>query len=537
MPKKTSFAVFALVFAIGVAQPVRAQDNSKEERESAKYYDKWLNQDVGYIISEEERAVFQKLTTSEEKDRFIEQFWLRRDPDPRTAINEFKEEHYRRIAYVNQKYGSGIPGWKTDRGRTYIMFGEPAQIEYNAGAGDYVRPSYEGGGRTATFPFEIWRYRHLEGVGDDIEIEFVDRSFSGEFKVAIWPWEKDMFLNVDGFGETTAEKLGLAKRNYRPGLHPGNLNNTTWMTKNYGARFQDRPFEKVMKFFNLQRPPIVKNKDLQELVETKVSYDKLPFSTFMHSIWIDGENALLPITLEVPNSELQYQESGGLAKARVGFYGRITSMLGEVAAEFEDTVLSQYTGPSLDVGRTQRSLYQKTFLLKPGRYKIDLVVHDLNSGNIGTNTQSVYLQRTADGKMEAGAIVLAKQLEPLDAFPETPQSFVLGDVRVVPNVIRRFKSKDALGVYLQVYNPILDASTSEPAVSIQYTITSKGTVVASATDTTGQTIEYAGPDRLVLVRKMKLENLEKGRYRLTVKIDDAISGQSSTSEADFEVMG
>ncbi len=514
-----------------------AQDRGQEERDAAKYYDKWLNEDVVYIITDEERDVFSQLTTSEEKDRFIEQFWRRRDSDLSTALNEYKEEHYRRIAYVNQKFGSGIPGWKTDRGRTYIMFGEPAQVEYNAGGGTYVRNAYEGGGRTATYPFEIWRYRHLDGIGDDIEIEFVDRSWSGEFKVAIWPWEKDMLLHVDGLGETTAERLGIAKRYERPGLHPGHLNNTTWMKTNLGARSQDRPFERVMRFFQLQRPPQIKNKELQQLVETKLSFNNLPFITMIHHVWIDSDNALTPLTVEVPNSELRYEEVGDVSRARVAFYGRVTSMLGEVAAEFEETVTSQYPTVHIEAGKTQRSLYQKTFLLGPGRYKIDIVVKDLNSGDIGTRTETVYLRPNESEQLSVGAIVLAKQLEPLETFPEEPETFVLGDVRVVPNVQRRFKTTDPLGVYLQVYNTKWDSSSSQPSVSIHYTITNGDKVVAVIKDDEGASIEYASHDRLVLVRRFGLEGLEKGHYRLTVQVNDTISGQSSQSETDFEVLG
>lgn len=514
-----------------------AQDRADEEKDAAKYYDKWLNEDVVYIITDEEREVFDKLSTSEEKDRFIEQFWRRRDSNLTTAINEYKEEHYRRIAYANQKFGSGIPGWKTDRGRIYIMFGEPAQVEYFSGGGNYVRPSNEGGGRTATYPFEKWRYRHLEGIGDDIEIEFVDRSWSGEFKIAIWPWEKDMLLHVDGLGETTAERLGLARRYERPGLHPGHLNNTTWMTTNYGARFQDRPFEKIMRFFQLQRPPEIKNKELQQLVETKVSFSSLPFTSVIHHVWVDGENALVPITLEVPNSALRYEEEGDVSRARVAFYGRVTSMLGVVAAEFEDTVTSQYPTVHIEAGKTQRSLYQKTFLLSPGRYKFDIVVKDLNSGDVGTRTDTVFLRPTDAEQLLAGEIILAKTLEPLENFPEQPETFVLGDVRVIPNVQRRFKTSDALGVYLQVYNPRLDSSTAAPSVSIHYTVTNGDEVVAVVKDEEGASIEYASPERLVLIRRFGLEGLKKGHYRLTVKVNDAISGQSTVSETDFEVLG
>src|SRR5215831_16987697 len=103
-----------------IAKPMTEKERRKKEAKLRKEletpYRKWLNEDVAYIITDEERAAFKRLQTDEEREQFIEQFWLRRDPTPDTVENEFKEEHYRRIAYANERYASGIPGWKTDRG-------------------------------------------------------------------------------------------------------------------------------------------------------------------------------------------------------------------------------------------------------------------------------------------------------------------------------------------------------------------------------------------------------------------------------------
>ncbi len=169
------------------------------------YYRRWLEQDAVYIISDAERAVFLKLTTDEERDRFIEQFWLRRDPDPNTLENEFKEEHYRRLQYANDRFAAGVPGWKTDRGRVYIVFGKPDEIESYPAGGSYERKPHEGGGRTSVYPFEIRRYRYIEGVGDDIELEFVNDAGGNLYRLTMDPQAKDEFLHVPGMGLTHAE--------------------------------------------------------------------------------------------------------------------------------------------------------------------------------------------------------------------------------------------------------------------------------------------------------------------------------------------
>src|SRR4029077_19544099 len=144
-----------------------AAKRSREQENASRVFRKWLDEDVAYVITSEERAAYKALKTDEEREQFIEQFWLRRDPTPDTVENEFKEEHYSRIAYANERYASGIPGWKTDRGRIYILYGKPAEVESHASGGTYERPIQEGGGTTSTFPFEIWRYRYLEGIGNE----------------------------------------------------------------------------------------------------------------------------------------------------------------------------------------------------------------------------------------------------------------------------------------------------------------------------------------------------------------------------------
>src|SRR5215469_14204007 len=196
-----------------------AKQKSKNDKELFKeldsQYKKWLNEDVIYIITPEERSAFIHLQTNEEREQFIEQFWQRRNPDPDSAENTFKEEHYRRIAYTNEHFASGIPGWKTDRGRIYIMWGPPDEIDSHPSGGSYDRPASEGGGSTSTYPFEDWRYRYLEGIGEDVNIEFVDPSMTGEYHLTMDPSEKDALTYVPGAGLTQMESMGLASKTDR----------------------------------------------------------------------------------------------------------------------------------------------------------------------------------------------------------------------------------------------------------------------------------------------------------------------------------
>src|SRR5579864_3954459 len=259
-----------------IAKPLTEKQKRKREEKLRKEletpYRKWLNEDVAYIITDEERAAFKRLQTDEEREQFIEQFWLRRDPTPDTVENEFKEEHYRRIAYANENFASGIPGWKTDRGRIYITYGPPDEKESHPSGGSYERPPEEGGGTTSTFPFEQWRYRYIEGVGSDIIIEFVDPTMSGEYRMTMDPSEKDALLYVPNAGLTLMEQMGLSSKtdrfNRTDGTHLGSSFGGTPASMN--------EFERLERFAKLQKPPAVKFKDLEAAVHSKITFNILP---------------------------------------------------------------------------------------------------------------------------------------------------------------------------------------------------------------------------------------------------------------------
>src|SRR5580765_4068404 len=184
----------------------RKANEKRFKQEVSGSYKKWLDEDVRWIITDEERSAFKQLSNDEERDQFIEAFWQRRDPTPDTVENEFKEEHYRRIAYANERFASGIHGWGTDRGRIYIMWGPPDEIESHPTCGNYNRLAEEGGGQTETYAFEQWRYRYMEGIGNNIIIEFVDPSGTGEYHMTMDPGEKDALAKIPGAGLSMMEQ-------------------------------------------------------------------------------------------------------------------------------------------------------------------------------------------------------------------------------------------------------------------------------------------------------------------------------------------
>jgi GWxTD domain-containing protein len=305
----------------------RPKDNKASQIEKlGGVYKKWLDEDVRWIITDEELSAFKKLTTNAERDQFIEAFWQRRDPTPDTAENEYKEEHYRRITYANEHYAAGMPGWKTDRGRIYITFGPPTSIDSHPMGGPYQRPSEEGGGSTTTFPFEVWRYRYLEGIGQEIEIEFVDDCGCGSYQMTLDRSKKDALLHVPNAGLTDMESMGQANKadRFRGGLESigqgfFNRNNDT------------KQFERMETFAKLNRAPDVKFKDLQnELVTHRFRANPLPFDVQVDFVKLTSDTVLVPVTLQVPLRGLTFANKDGVQRAVINVYGQLTKLSGQI---------------------------------------------------------------------------------------------------------------------------------------------------------------------------------------------------------------
>ena len=327
-----------------VAKPLTDKERKRREAKLKKElegpYKKWMTEDVVYIITDEERQAWKRLATDEEREQFIEQFWLRRDPTPDTAENEFKEEHYRRIAYANERYASGIPGWKADRGRIYITYGPPDEIEDHSSGGTYERPPEEGGGTTSTFPFQQWRYRWIEGVGTNIIIEFVDPTMSGEFRMTMDPSEKDALLYVPNAGLTMSEQMGLSSKtdrfNRTDGTHLG--------TPMGGQPESMNEFTRLEQFAKLQKPPVIKFKDLEATVNTTIKFNILPIQVRADYFPLTETSVLTNVTIQLENRDLQFQAKDGVQKAVVNLYARITSMSRRIVNVFEDTITVDLTG-------------------------------------------------------------------------------------------------------------------------------------------------------------------------------------------------
>ena len=506
------------------------QDPSTKPRnvkpELKKAYKDWLDKDVTYIITDEERKAFKKLATDDERERFIEEFWRRRDPDPDTDENEFKEEYYERIAYANEHFASGIPGWKTDRGRIWIMYGKPDGRETHPMGGSYERPSWEGGGSTTTYPFETWFYRYIAGVGSGIEIEFVDPTGSGEYRIARNPNEKDALLMIPGAGLTLSEQLGLSDKADRiSGV--GGIGNAQYQ------REQDSPFSRLQLLADLNRPPQIKFNDLATAVNTGVVEENpLNFDLRIDFFRQSDERVITAFTIQAENKDLVFSDSGGLQQARMNIFARITSVAGRRVGIFEDPVITTATTEELSEARDRKSAYQKAVPLAPGTYKVDVIVRDVTSGATGLKQLGFTVPKYDQEKLSTSTMILAAKLEALNDQPAVGQ-FVIGTTKVIPNVARVYKRGQPIGIYLQVYNAGIDQTTLRPSVDVEYALMKDGKELAKqAEDWKG--LSDSG-QRLTLARLIDTRQLPVGEYEVAIRIRDRVTGQALSPSQSFTV--
>ena len=520
-----------------VSKPMTEKQRKKQEKKLQKEletpYKKWLNEDVAYIITDEEKQAWKRLATDDERQQFIEQFWLRRDPTPDTEENEFKEEHYRRIAYANEHYASGIPGWKTDRGRIYITFGPPDEIEDHSSGGTYERPMEEGGGETSTYPFQQWRYRYIDGIGTNVIIELVDPTMSGEFHMTMDPSEKDALLYVPNAGLTMSEQMGLSTKtdrfNRTDGTHLGTGTQPLPESMNEFTRLEN--------FAKLQKPPAVKFKDLDAVVSSNIRYNTLPLKVQADFMRITDSTVLTSITVLLQRKDLQFQQKENVSTATVNIYGRITSIAGRVVNYFEDVVSVPVPTELLGKAIEGASIYQKAIPLPPGMYRLNVVAKDVVGGNMTTYPMALNVPRFDDEKLGSSSLILADLIEKVPTRSIGTGAFVIGDTKIRPRMGDTFDRNEKLGIYMQFYNFQPDEKTKKPNGSIQYEITKTGTTDKPVLDYTEDVSKIPGASsaQVTVEKLLPLSSLDPGQYTLTMKVVDKNRNETLTPTANFTV--
>ena len=497
----------------------------KIKREPTKAYIDWIS-DVDPILTQSERDAWKKLATDEEREKFIEDFWHSRDPDPDTEENEFKQEFFERIAYANEHFSSGKPGRLTDRGRIYIKFGKPDEIESHPAGGSYERPYNEGGGSTSTYPFEKWFYRYLPNVQSGVELEFVDPTGSGEYRLARNPNEKDALIHIPGAGPTLDELAGRESRADRiAGLNGFGRANCT--------RTQDCPFDVMNLFFGVQRDQPFERNFLGTSTNTPVVDDNsINFETQINFFRQSDNRVLAVLTVQTDNDQLQFADSGGVQTARLNIFGSVTSVANRRVGKFEDSMTTTATAEELSTTRIRKSAYARAFILNPGHYRVDVFVRDIQSGAAGIRKVGFVAPEFPADRLSASSVVLAAKLENMQAGAAI-DPFVIGTTKVVPNLSGTYRRGQPVGVYLQIYNAATDQTTLRPATDVEYVLLRNGKELSKQNEDWRQ-INDAG-QRLTLTRLIDTRNLEPAEYQIQVRIRDQVSGETITPAATFTI--
>src|SRR3984957_7760232 len=518
-------------------EQVQAQRAVRQELKGA--YKSWLDQDVAYIISEEERKAFRNLSNDEERDAFIEQFWLRRNPNPDSPDNEFREEHYRRIAYANEHYAAGKPGWKTDRGHIYIAYGAADSIDSHPSGGMYERPMEEGGGETSTFPFEVWHYRYLEGIGDNIDIEFVDTCMCGDFHFTIDRGEKDALLHVPGMGATQWEEMGKAKKADR---FKGGFENLG--TGPLSSSQSSKEFDRIELASKLFAPPPVKFKDLDNFIsEYKLINGPIfPFVVRTDFDKVTHNPVLVPITLQIKNRDITFVTKQGVATGLVNILGKVTTLTHKTVLTFEDTVEVEQPAELLEKSLDRKSIYWKAVPLLPGLYRLDIAIKDVNNGDhVGIYGRSLEVPAYHDEKLGTSSLILADKIYPVSSHDIGQGSCVIGNIHVCPRVTQNaatpvsYKRNQDLNFWMQVYNLGINDQTKSNEAKVTYQIidSATNTVVFEKEQDSKDFGEHS--DQLTVEKTLPVAGLQPGKYKVTIKINDEISKQEIAQSAPFVV--
>ena len=530
--------------------PRKRQRSEKERYRSQKElrkelkgeYKTWLNQEVTYIISDDERKAFMNLSNDEERDAFIEAFWQRRNPNPDSPENEFREEHYRRIQYANDHFAAGKPGWKTDRGHVYISFGKPDDIESHPSGGTYLRPQDEGGGTTSTFPFEVWHYRYIEGIGENVNLEFVDTCQCGDYHFTIDRSEKDALLMVPGAGLTQWEEMNHKDKTDRfkgsgiERLGAGPM----------GDGNQSKEFDRIELQAKIFAPPPIKFKDLNAFVSEHklLTGPVFPFDVRTDFVKVTESMDMVPITLQIKNRDITFQTKDGVARGLVNILIKVTTITGKTVQTQEDTVEINQPAELLEQARERKSVYWKALPLVPGLYRLDIAIKDVNNpDHIGIYGRGIDVPSYHDEKLGASSLILADQMHPVSSRQIGSGNFIIGGDYVRPRVSANPATpvsfnraqNETLNFWMQFYNLGIDEATKSNSATVTYEIAdaSNGTVILQKQLDSKDLGSHS--DELTVEKTLPIAGLQPGKYKVTVKINDAILKQEIAQSAPFVV--
>jgi len=356
---------------------------------------------------------------------------------------------------------------------------------------------------------------------------------TGEYRMTMDPSEKDALLMVPNAGLTLMEQMGLASKTDRFSRTDGTRLGTG--TQPLPARMNQ--FERLQQYTLLQKPPAVKFKDLEAAVSSTIRYNVLPMKVRADFMRLTSSTILTNLTIQLDKKDLQYKQNDGVSKGVVNVYARVTSMARRVVNVFEDVVTVEFPAELTQQATKGSSLYQKSVPLPPGTYRLNVVVKDINGGNMNNYEMALHVPRYDEEKLGSSSLVLADVIEKVPSRSIGTGQFVIGSTKVRPRVGETFRRDEKMGIYLQLYNFGADEKTRKPSGTVEYEVVKQGTneKIFDFTEEL-ETITGANPQQVVIEKILPLQNMEPGQYMLRMKVSDKVGNQTLTPQAMFTVV-
>ncbi len=573
---------FLAVLALGFSgsafrQDPAAQEKKETEKEKdkpapkmSKKYEKWLNEEVVYLISENERDVFKALKTDEHREGFIKTFWKRRDPTPDTPVNEFREEHYRRITFADRNYFEGKAGWRSDRGRVYIMFGPPDFFETNPGGGRGFLLGVNA--PSAEFPAEIWTYREIPGLKERVgrvDFTFINHYGAGSWQLASNPALANALRNVslparyagyndmplqDGHQTTAVTSAAVGAQQFAPSAIE-QLQIMAELTKSRGEVLEE-----------LERSERLRR--LRGIVESKASLTGLSFHT--RESYLAGNEGMttIPISLEVAAKDLGFRRVEDRYQGMVNFYIEVKNDRG-TAYQASDRLEMNLKEESYRRRFADFYQYKQRLNLKPGKYFLHLVVWDEYDGNVGYVDRWIEVPAFPPQDLSLSDIILARDIRKVEnktqelamdvqnipalkALEKTnlkvPDKismansrggpFLFGNMDVNPNTMSEYAQDSDLLFFYQINNPTYDEASGTARVRVENQIWKGNTLVAVIDDLPEVQIPIAQKSAGALNSsgKHSLADLAPGSYTLRARVEDLFSRKTAEKRVDFKIV-
>jgi len=483
-------------------------------------YRQWLDEEVFYIITPRERSVFLGLTSDRERNLFVDAFWKHRDPTPGTEANEFRDEHYRRLQYANRRFrGYGKPGWQTDRGKIYVLLGEPMTRREFMGQETY-------------FPAQIWSYQGIQGYNlpDAFNLLFFQKNGVGDFVLynpgVNGPW--DLIPSYKG-------SIG----DYESALYLIDLVEPELAR----ATISLIPGETVMNFPSLSSAEMLHNIDLyavkkvedkyaqkfaefRDVVDVEYSTNYIDSNTVVKIFRDPSGTAWLHVALEPSNLSLGEYE--GRVYTSINLNGILTDESGRTVYQFDKTIPLQLTGEQYARLRERPMDFVKAFPVIPGKYRFSLIMKNTVSKEF-TSAETTIEVPANPGRLEISGLLLAFNAKPAPA--EGPargvKPFVFGDVQLYGQPGNSFISGDTLYAYFQVINAPKELADGG---SVRFTFLKDDE--ERSTDLQPLSRYRGGPD---IIESFGLEGFEPGYYTLVATLVGADGSDVASRRETFVV--